>query len=283
MTMKKIIVIICAIVVIAMAGCVPEDDAFFATSFTKAASVTVPPNVAFIKDVSTVADLPIGLLGKSKATDISSVKLFISFVPAGETADFEAEGTELTVISSYPTTVSITEAQLLALAGRSSVDDLNPGDSWIVKYRVMLANGISLTDAVRTSISFTCASDLGGELDFVTTNITGGNVGACGASISGTVTFDDQGGGIYEISDATFGQFGCAWEDNPATGVSLVDVCGKLSLIGADQYDEIYSISIVSNDGADLVIDWENDAGDSGRTTLTRTDDKGWPLGLSTD
>ena len=53
------------VVTILVWSCVPEDDAFHATSFDKAASVTVPANAAFIKDVSTGVDLPIGLLGKS--------------------------------------------------------------------------------------------------------------------------------------------------------------------------------------------------------------------------
>ncbi len=284
--MKKNIVLFVIANILAW-SCVPEDDAFFATSFDKAASVTAPANVAFIKDVSTGADLDIGLLGKSKAEDIQSVKLLVTFVPSGETLNPEADGEELTEVTSYPTTVSITEAQLLSIADRASVSDLNPGDNWFVKYRVTLSDGTLLTNAVQTNISFTCSSDLGGDLDFVTTNITatgaGGNAAACGGSTSGTVSFDDQGGGIYEISDITFGQYDCAWGDNPATGVSLVDVCGSLSLIGADQYGLVYSISIVSNDGTDLVIDWENDYGDSGRTTLTRTDDKSWPLDLRTD
>ncbi len=283
--MKKFIFIFTAVAMLA-GSCVPEDDAFFATSFDKAASVTAPANVAFIKDVSTGADLAIGLLGKSKAEDIKSVKLLITFVPSGETLNPEADGEDLTDVTLYPSTVSITEAQLLSVADKATVDDLNPGDSWFVKYRITLSNGTLLTNAIQTNISFTCASDLGGDIDFVTTNITagtGGNAAACGGSTSGTVSFDDQGGGIYEISDITFGQYACAWDDNPATGVSLVDVCGGLSLIGTDQYELVYSISIVSNDGTDLVIDWENDFGDSGTTTLTRTDDKTWPLDLHTD
>lgn len=267
-------------------SCVPEDDAFFATSTSDAASVTAPANVAFVKDVSTGADIAIGLLGKSEASDIASVKLFARFVPSDVTPDPEEDGTEILEITTYPKSISITEEQLLSLAGLTSVGDLNPGDRWIIKYKINLTNGTTLTGAVKTNISFTCQSDLGGDIDFVTTDITagaGGDAGACGGSTSGTVTFDDQGGGIYNISDITFGQYDCAWGDNPATGVSLVDVCGKLSLIGTDQYELVYSISIISNDGTELVIHWENDYGDSGTTTLTRTDDKDWPLDLSTE
>ena len=93
----------------------------------------------------------------------------------------------------------------------------------------------------------------------------------------------DLGGGRYAISDITFGQYDCAWDDSPAAGVTLNDICGSLSLSGSDQYGLVYSISIVTNDGSSLVINWENDYGDSGKSTLTRTDDKSWPLNLSTD
>jgi hypothetical protein len=283
--MKNFLTLLTAVVILAV-SCVPEDESFHATSFESAASVTVPANVAFIKDVSTGVELPIGLLGKSEASAIQSVKLLVDFVPNGETVDLEVDGQQALEVTTYPSTVTITEAQLLDIAELQSVDELSPGDQWIIKYRVQLSDGRMLTHRVRTAVAFTCTSDLGGEIDYVTTNITagsGGNAGACGASISGTVTFDDEGGGVYAISDATFGQYDCAWDDAPATGVSLVDICGSLSLIGADQYDLVYSISIVSNDGTTLVIDWENDFGDSGRTSLTRKDGSEWPLGLTTD
>lgn len=204
-------------------------------------------------------------------------------------------------VSTFPSTIQITPAELATALG-ISIDDFELGDNFNVVFPINTADGRRLTTALNSELcnqpaqpSFggcnvtwvlTCPSNLGGDIDFVTTNITagvGGNAAACGGSTSGTAEFDDQGGGIYEISDATFGQYACAWDDSPAAGVSLVDVCGLLSLTGADQYDLVYSISIVSNDGTELIIDWENDYGDSGRSTLTRTDGKDWPLDLHTD
>jgi hypothetical protein len=280
--MKNFLTLLIAVVLLAV-SCVPDDESFAVTSFDKAASVTVPANVAFIKDVSTGATLPIGLLGKSEAGDIQSVKLLVDFVPNGEVVDLEKDGAQIMEVTTYPSTATITEAQLLDIAELGSVDDLSPGDLWIIKYKVHLADGRILTHRVRTAIAFTCESDIGGEIDYVTTNVTGGNAAACGASVSGTVTFDDQGGGVYEISDASFGQFTCAWGDAAATGLSLMDVCGSLTVDGTDQYGAGYVFSIVSNDGTSLVIDWENEDGDSGRTTLTRKDGSEWPLGLTTD
>lgn len=280
--MKNFLTLLSAVVILAV-SCVPEDESFRATSFEKAASVTVPANVAFIKGVSTGATLPIGLLGESEASEIQSVKLLVDFVPAGETVDLEKDGVQVMEVTSYPSTATLTEAQLLAIAEVASVNELNPGDLWIIKYKVHLSDGRVLTHRVRTAVAFTCESDIGGEVDYVTTNVTGGNAAACGASVSGSVVFDDQGGGVYEISDASFGQFTCAWGDAAATGLSLMDVCGSLSVTGTDQYGAAYTFSIVSNDGTSLVIDWENEDGDSGRTTLTRADGSQWPLSLTTD
>jgi hypothetical protein len=283
--MKKIFMLLIGGAFI-VSSCVPDDETFSATSFDKAATVAVPGNAAFIKDVSTRIDIPVGLAGKSQAADIQSVKMFVHFVPVDED-DSGVDGTEILTVTTYPSTASITLEQLYDLADVSGDDELNPGDAWIVKYKVVLSDGRNLSPVETTTIAFTCASDLGGEIDYVTTNITatgtGGNAAACGTGVSGTATFDDQGGGVYEVSDISFGQYDCAWADAPASGVSLVDVCGSLSLIGTDQYGLVYSISIVSNDGTDLVIDWENDGGDSGRTTLTKKDGSEWSLNLTTE
>jgi hypothetical protein len=133
-----------------------------------------------------------------------------------------------------------------------------------------------------------CPSDLAGTYSYVTTNIQCENcdgsvpgAGACGVSISGTGELEEtDGAGVYAVSDATFGQYGCAWDDSPAEGVTLNDVCGKISTGGADGYDLVYTFTIVSNDGETLTINWENDYGDSGTTALKRTDGKTWPDNL---
>lgn len=134
-----------------------------------------------------------------------------------------------------------------------------------------------------------CNSDLGGTFSYETTNIQCANcpasypgVAGClaAAPITGTGTLTALGGGKYTVPDATFGQYACAWDDSPAAGVVLNDVCDKISTSGADQYGLVYTFSIVSNDGTTLTIDWANDYGDQGRTALTRTDGKSWPLTL---
>lgn len=131
-----------------------------------------------------------------------------------------------------------------------------------------------------------CPSDLGGTYNYSTTSIVagaGGNAAACGGTVTGTGTLTESTttNGVYTVSDASFGQFGCAWSDTPPGGtLRLNDLCNVLSFTGADKYGDNYSISVVSVTATTLVFDWTNTYGDGGRTTLTRTDSKTWPLQL---
>lgn len=134
-----------------------------------------------------------------------------------------------------------------------------------------------------------CPSDLAGTYSYVTTLIECDNcpgsvpgAAACSPSVSGTGSLGaTTTSGRYTVSDATFGQYACAWSDNPATGVLFVDACNKVSTAGSDQYGLVYTFTIVANTGTALTIDWENDYGDRGRSVLTRTDSKTWPAGLT--
>lgn len=125
-----------------------------------------------------------------------------------------------------------------------------------------------------------CVSDLAGTCDFVTTNMLKGD-GAAGVPFPGTttgeVTFTAVSPGVYDISDATFGQFAFAWNDDPATGVQMVDACNNISSRGADQYAEIYTFSFSNRNGSSITLTWSNDYGDAGVTVLTRQDGKNWP------
>lgn len=130
-------------------------------------------------------------------------------------------------------------------------------------------------------VNVVCPSDLGGTVNYVTV-VTGAVVpiAPCLPQVSGTTEWTEQGPGRYAVGDATFGQYDCAWNDNPATGVFLNDACNKLQLTGTDQYGLIYTFVITGNDGTTLTINWSNDYGDSGTSQLTRTG-KTWPLALT--
>lgn len=178
---------------------------------------------------------------------------------------------------------------------RDDVNRVLPGDAITVRWEFTAADGRvfkSWSPSVCTEfpgsnclLSFTsvCVSDLAGTYDYTTTNIgtgTGGNAAACGGSATGSGELEALGGGRYSVSDATFGVFPCAWSDDPVTDVVLTDVCSDISFSGTDQYGDSYTLTVVSNDGTSLTIDWINTYGDKGRSTLTRTDGKSWPLEL---
>ncbi len=130
-------------------------------------------------------------------------------------------------------------------------------------------------------VSVICPSDIGGAIDYVTV-VTAAVVpiAPCLPSISGVTHWDVLGPGAYDVEDGTFGQYDCAWNDNPASGLTLVDACNILSLNGSDQYGLIYTFVITANDGTTMRINWSNDYGDAGYSDLTRTG-KTWPLALT--
>lgn len=132
-------------------------------------------------------------------------------------------------------------------------------------------------------VSVICPSDIGGAIDYVTV-VTGAVVSIvpCQPSVSGTTNWTVLGPGSYSIEDGTFGQYDCAWNDNPASGLTLVDACNILSLSGSDQYGLIYTFSIDPYVGtpATIRLQWSNDYGDVGYSDLTRPG-KVWPAGLT--
>lgn len=138
-------------------------------------------------------------------------------------------------------------------------------------------------------VAVVCPSDLAGSYSYVTTNIQCANCpgsvpgpAGCGPSVTGNGTLTaTTTPGRFAVSDATFGQYGCAWSDNPAAGVFFVDACLKVSTAGSDAYGLIYTFTLVANTGTALTIDWQNNYGDGGRSVLTRTDSKTWPAGLT--
>lgn len=123
-----------------------------------------------------------------------------------------------------------------------------------------------------------CPSELGGDIDYVTTaGVTGGGGPACPGTITGTINLEEGSEGRYEISDASLGVFGECWGDSPAAGLTLVDACNIISVEGADQYGDAYTWTIVEIDGPNLTINFENTYGDAGTSVLTRTDGADWP------
>jgi len=189
-----------------------------------------------------------------------------------------------------------TAAESLALLGLTEAE-LEGSDQFTFRQAMVFPDGRTFSsNNVQTAISslggvykspfanvvaVVCPSDLGGTVHYVTV-VTGAVVpiAPCLPQVSGDTDWAEQGPGRYKLGDATFGQYACAWSDNPATGVFLNDACNILNLTGSDQYGLIYTFVITGNDGTTMTINWSNDYGDSGTTQLTRTG-KSWPLGLT--
>jgi len=244
-------------------------------------------------------------------TEVNSVEVEMIFTEKDATVDAEGNPADSTytpvlvqTIHTFPVTITITAAEAVEAISTFkpgfTIDSLEVGDGFNLMFPINTADGRRLTMALNSDLcnepvqpsfggcnvawTVACPSDLGGTYDYateVTAVGAGGNLSACAHPVTGSGTLEDLGGGLYKVSDASFGEYGCAWGDSPAVGVTLVDVCNTISAGGADQYDLVYDFEIISNDGTHLTINWSNSYGDAGTTVLTRTDDKTWPLDLS--
>ncbi len=195
------------------------------------------------------------------------------------------------------TTIRVTAPEALAALGLTKAD-VNGGDFFEFRLSLLDVNGRVFTNSNLSGdvsggqfyrspffyrIPVVCPSNLGGTYEYETTNVAagpGGNAGACGASVTGTVTFTAVANtvGVYTLSDPSFGVFACAWSDTPPGGsVRFNDACGAISFSGSDKYGDSYSLTFISNDGENLVIEWTNTYGDGGTTTIKANPGKPWP------
>jgi hypothetical protein len=179
-------------------------------------------------------------------------------------------------------------------AGITIESDLNLKDGSKVDANDIVAAGLFQSNqfypAQRLNIAVTnyCPEDIGATFTYstiVTAVGDGGDITGCVGPVTGEGEFASISRGRYSVSDATFGQYDCAWGDSPAEGVTLINTCNELTTGGADQYGLIYTFSNVqvSSDGTQMSFTWSNDFGDSGNTVLTRNDGGTWPTELFSD
>ena len=197
---------------------------------------------------------------------------------------YKGNKSEIGTYTSMPVNINVTAEQAVADIDGVSVDDIELGDNFLFEVIVTSNTGLRTRSNVIMNAPVACKSDLGGTFTYSTT-VTGvgdgGNIGGCNNPVTGEASFDEDGAGFYRVSDASFGQYDCAWGDTPAVGVTLTDVCNTLTIGGSHQYGLIYTFVIKSNDGTNLELEWSNDYGDKGISVLTRTGGKTWPLDLT--
>lgn len=199
---------------------------------------------------------------------------------------YDGVKTEIGTFTSVPVNINVTAEQAVADIDGVTIDDIELGDVFLFEVIVTSKSGLRTRSNVIVNAPVACKSDLGGEFTYSTTVTAvgaGGDIGGCNNPVTGTGSFNEDGAGFYRVSDASFGQYDCAWGDTPAVGVTLTDVCNSVTIGGSDQYGLIYTFVILSNDGTDLEIEWSNDYGDKGTTVLTRVGGKTWPLDLTID
>lgn len=151
---------------------------------------------------------------------------------------------------------------------------------------IKTANASIKTPTIVTFKIKDCFSALAGTYAYVTTNCftPGPPIGNATGPFTGNVTFTaTTTSGEYSISDASFGGWLGLYGpqtntvNNTANGVKLLDLCGKISYTGKDQYDEIFTFSNLVITGNKMKFKWENDYGEKGETELTNPNGN-WPV-----
>ena len=270
-------------------------------------TITAPAAINFFDLDNSPFNIQLECHAADKINNVKNVDVYVNH-RRGNTVTSEVllgnvDGATFTTSgdSKWPrATVNFPMSQILSKLGFSKTN-LKGGD--FIEYRLVLTtldgktfsnNNMSptLTEEYYKSpffyrVAIVCPSDLAGTYDYFTTDITGSvadgaNPAACGSGVSGKLTLTaSSAAGEYVVSDGTFGQYACAWNDNPATGsIRFTDACGKIGMKGTDQYGLAYSLTYISHTDKELKFKWQNNFGDSGVTTLTRSSGS-WPAGLN--
>jgi hypothetical protein len=190
--------------------------------------------------------------------------------------------------------ISITAAEAIAAVGLTSAG-INGAD--VFEFRLVLndrfgrvftntnlsgdvAGGPFYASPFLYNVSVICPSDLGGTYDFTQSNMES-IYGTC-AGVTGKTTFTPISGspGAYRITDGTFGFFECYGDSWGSGNVRISDACGKLTMSGTDKYSSSYSMTVVSVNGTNLVIQWLNGDGETGLVDIKSNAGKPWPAGL---
>lgn len=127
-------------------------------------------------------------------------------------------------------------------------------------------------------VSVICPSDLAGTYEFEQSNMQS-VYGSCAGTITGTTTWTAVAStpGAYSITDGTFGFWDCYGDSWGNGSARISDACGTLTMSGADKYGASYSMTVISADAQDLVIQWLNSDGETGLVTIKSNDGKPWP------
>ena len=136
----------------------------------------------------------------------------------------------------------------------------------------------------RQNISIICPSDLAGSLLVSQTTIANAGVGWPAITLTDVpLTLEAASApGVYIVAEDN-GSWG-SWPEvygSTSNGPSVADACNILSMSGADQYGDTYSLTAgtvsVSTDSKTLSFQWVNTWGEAGDVTAKYADGSSWP------
>lgn len=190
-----------------------------------------------------------------------------------------------------------------------TINDVNGGESIQFYATLTLNDGRTFTHVNTSDIlegqpaylalfqhraNLICPSLLAGVFDATTVGKGSWAGSPCTETWTGSVEWVHEGNGVYNVMSTQNGEvftdmsmggyyacYGTSSQGSlPNGNLRITDSCGKLAFSGLSQWGETYVFNSITVNGGTLVIDWENDYGETATTTLVRTDGKNWPSNL---
>ena len=291
--LNNLSVLFAAIIAITMVGCVGSDfegTEFPGNEFTVEGTAISALGVSGDFDIGKADVQSVNYTVNARGGAISGVEVRITH-PNGSAGSL---GTS----TSFPDVKTVSLNDSLTATGMA-IDDVAVGDMWLVEY---LVDGNPTTTSFSINTVTTFKSALAGLCSGKATVTAQGGAatawdGNAGMVWEGPVTFvrqqlnpnDDgeyvistQNGAADPLDDISFGAYYAGYATDaqgnlPNGDLRLRDIDNKLSITGASQWGEVFSIENIVVDGATLSFKWTNDYGEGAEIVLTRDDGEDWP------
>jgi len=273
---NRIIYFIILLVSLGMYSCYEEEE--YADNLSLGATIDVTADNAFI--LGETNDINISIeISQNAGAPVQSLVVTKQLITSSGNSDIVSQTINIGENNSIELAFNTSElfADVPVNSTVLAPDDLNPGDKWDFTFTIVMQDGRELTpgrgDNI-TSINFTCVSDLAGTYNTITDGGTGDGSGGTASNFSGLayqVTITEIAAGTYEISDITGGLYALGYvaSDNPA---EFTDICDNITIDSQPDVvfggDEFNGTGTVNADGT-ITIEWSNNWGDNGVTTLT--------------
>lgn len=276
--MRKHIALLISVTII-FTGCIEEPDDLNAGQTV--ANIYPSPSISYFAGITDSIRIDIGIYENPgfNVSQITLTKQFInvagdSSVKVHYTIDVSTSADTISFIQSISELFEDVPINDIIL----TESDLAPGDHWLYRYSFSLSDGtlLSKPNSSTTIVTFLCPSNLAGTHDISTVPWCGG------ATQTGTSVWVREASGVYSIEGDWYdfrAYFGCYGDDptSPGGNLRINDLCNELFWTGESRWGENYTFNAITVTGPTMVLDWENDYGESGITTITREGGADWP------